>query len=346
MLGWSSMFKPLASYRTAWSGSVVILAPGHIPTVDFYLTPRLTRLAPGSVTCFDSSQSVSVLDKLPIGSFVVIVRHASPGWLSVLEQNRHRLSGVAFLMDDDLPSAWCCSDVPLDYGLWTTGRYLIAKSGLAKVCDRVWMSTEALREKFQHIPSSLVEPLAFGWRRSGPAPIGSRRWGYHGTRIHKDELPWLVPLVAKVNNVVPNAEFEIFGDRKVERLFAHVPRVTVLQPRPWPEYVAHCYRSELAIGLAPILPGRFNAMRSHVKAFDIARCGAVGVFSNRPPYATAIEADTAVLLPDDRDAWAAQVIALLQDDTARLTRYMQMSAYLNELGKCRDIEELIGKEKA
>lgn len=339
------MLKPVAFYRAGWSGKVVVLTPGDIPTTDFYLTPRLKNLLPNSVFRFDSRRPNAGVEHLPVGSFVVIVRHASPNWLAFLEDNRHRWSGVAFLIDDDLPGAWRCGDVPLDYGLWTTGRYLLAKGGLARVCDRVWMSTKALQQRFSHVPSTLVEPLVFSRRLSGPASAGIRRWGYHGTRIHKREMHWLVPVVEKVQDAVPSAEFEVFGDQRVQAMFGHIPRVMVLPPCPWPEYVAHCHNSNLAVGVAPMLPGRFNAVRSHVKALDIARCGAVGLYSDRAPYAASLEGSGALLLPDDHGAWAAEVIQLLQDDALRLARYRQMVAWQDEIGDGGNIAELIGERK-
>ena len=343
MVRYQPLFKPVARNGAVWTGSVIVLAPGDIPTTDFYVSPRLGGLSPDRVLRFDSRRLDAGAEHLPAGSFVIIVRHASAAWLGLLERSREKWSGVAFLMDDDLPGAWRCGDVPLDYGLWTTGRYLRARRGLARVCDRIWMSTEALRQRFPYVPSTLVVPLAFDTRPTGAAPEGVRRWGYHGTRVHGRELRWLVPVVESVQKAVPKAEFEVFGDRSVERLFAHVPRVRVLTPCSWPGYVAHCHASNLAVGVAPMLPGRFNALRSHTKIFDIARCGAVGLFSDRPPYSEALAGSGAVLLPDDRERWAVEITRLLENDDLRLSRYRQLQSWVIGRGDGMGMADLIGE---
>jgi hypothetical protein len=134
------MFVPRARYQIPWSDNVLILAPGEIPTVDFYLSTRLTTTTEKLLFRRDSRTTVEGMEDLPHGTFVIIVRHASRAWLRALERLKNRWSGVAYLMDDDIPGAWRCHDVPLDYGLWTTGRYLLAKNGLASICDRVWLS--------------------------------------------------------------------------------------------------------------------------------------------------------------------------------------------------------------
>jgi hypothetical protein len=334
------LFSPRARYRREWSGEVLILSPGPIPTVDVYLRARLDGLAEGAVRRVDTGGDAPASAAAGEGAFVIIVRHASAAWLKALLRERSRWSGVAYLMDDDIPAAWRCGDVPLDYGLWTTGRYLRVRHLLAALCDRLWLSTPALRARYAAWPARVVEPRTFGAARQA-APAGTRRWAYHGTRIHHRELRWLVPVVEAVQSSLPEAEFEVFGNAAVARRFAHVPRVRVLAPRPWPAYLAHCAQSELAVGLAPLLPGRFNAVRSWVKMLDIVRCGAVGVFSDREPYASALAASGAALLPDDQGRWAAEIRRLLEDDAMRMTRYRQASAWVHDTKRGGDIEMLI-----
>lgn len=311
------LFVPRAAYRTSWSGAVLILEPGRIPTTDYYLTPRLEGIAYTRVVArrFESAAGV-----LASGTFVVIVRHACREWLRVLWRERESLSGVAFLLDDDIPAAWHSRDVPLDYGFWTSGRYWGVRDWLARVCDRIWVSTSSLQARYPQ--SQLLPPFPFLVDRP-PAPVGTRRWGYHGTRIHEREMRWLLPVVAAVQKAVPKAEFEVFGGPKVARWFAQVPRVRVIAPLPWPDYLRHARSSNLAVGVAPLLPGRFNAMRSCSKAFDILRCGAVGVFSARTPY-DELPVDGAFLAPDDKEVWVEAIKRLLLDDDERIWRYQRM----------------------
>lgn len=324
------LFKPSAHYKQAWSGAVAIFSPSHIPTVDFYISSRLHDINPSAVHRFESLAFDAEASNLPLGTFIVIVRHTSAAWLRFIKENKQRWSGVAYLMDDDIPGAIACRDIPLDYALWTSGRYWLAKRGLAKVCDRLWLSTDALRARYHHIQTQLVSPQAVGHSREA-ASIGNKRWAYHGTRIHRREIKWLLPIVKAVQQAIPEAEFEVFGDASIARLFRAVPRVKVMAPVPWADYLHYCDSADIAVALAPMLAGRFNAVRSYTKAFDIARCGAVGVFSKSEAYAalqTGLGGFGAKLLPNDQTQWVQEVIKLLQDDDLRLRQYQQLISWI------------------
>lgn len=326
--GYAPSLPPLAPRGTIQHfPKRLILSPGDIPTTDYYLSSRFGQLENSPLVRLDARRLPDAIPALQ-GYFVVIVRHASPEWLGLLAAHQHQLAGVIYLMDDDIPAAWRCWDVPLDYGLWTSTRYWRIRHRLAQVCDEWWISTPELARRYPG--SRLVPPLPFAMAND-PAPVGCRRWAYHGTRVHERELRWIVPIVEAVQKAVPKAEFEVFGGQAVQRLFAHIPRVTVRPPLPWPEYVAYCRANPLAVGLAPLLPGRFNAARSHTKAFDILRCGAVGLFSNRPPYSTALAGSGAILLPDEPQRWVEWAIRLLQEDGMRQALFKEMYAFVSAL---------------
>lgn len=333
------MFRPLARYRHPWCGQVAVLAPGAIPTVDYYVTARLGALPPSALRIVDTSTLPEIgADHWLSGTFWIVARHAPIIWLDWLARHADRWSGVAYLMDDDIPGAWRCGDVPLDYGLWTSGRYWRVRSRLAAVCDRVWFSTSALQRRYDSVPGQVVPPMPF--RISGQfTSQGCRRWGYHGTRVHQDEIRWLLPVIRAVQEAVPDAQFEIFGNRRVAAWLRDIPRVLVREPLSWPAYLKQAEANPLAVGLAPILPGRFNSVRSHTKVFDIARSGAVGLFSARDPYATALCGAGFSLLPDEPQDWAESVVDLFTDDHALM---MSQSRFTDWLAQCSPGDDLTG----
>lgn len=329
-----------AQYLTAWSGHVAVLSPGAVPTVDFYLTPRFAELASNELHQFDSRVWDPAAQDLPLGTFVVIVRHASTFWLRFLAEHAERWSGVAYLIDDDIPAAWRCRELPLDYRLRTSGRYLRVARGLSRVCDRAWVSTEILRQRYRDWNPTVLPPLNPFEMRSATAS-GVRRWCYHGTRAHTVELRWLKPVVEVVQHQVRDAEFEVMGGAGVRRLFAGIPRVSVLAPRPWQDYVKHCENTDIAVGVAPLLPGNFNAARSHVKIFDIAHCGAVGVYSRRAPYFPALDTAGAVFVGDNQREWSEQIEALLVDDERRLERFSRAAVWITNQQSAQNLFDLI-----
>lgn len=334
----SLLFEAQANYHRPWSGVIIVIAPEAIPTIDFYITSRLNDGA--EVHCYhgDDINHTEFTRRGFSGALVIVVRHASSAAFRMLQQYRNLWSGVAFLMDDDIPGAWRCRDIPLDYALWTTSRYLMAKPSLAALCDRIWVSTPALQARYAEHKTSVVPPLPVGAERSA-AKQGCRKWGYHGTRIHAREIDWLVPIVAAVNKAVPEAEFEIFGSARVARLFQGIPRVTVHAPLSWAGYLSYCESTELAVGLAPMLPGRYNAVRSYTKAFDIARCGAVGIFSECDAYAPL--AGSVSMLPNHPNGWIDEAIRLLKEDAARIKRYDQFKKWQLNIQHNTGLESLI-----
>lgn len=167
------------------------------------------------------------------------------------------------------------------------------------------------------------------------------RWGYHGTHVHRKERAWLLPLVEEVQRRLPGAVFEIFGGRRVRRTFSHIPRVQVLSPRSWSGYLDYARSTPLAVGVAPLLPGPFNEARSHTKAFDIMRTGAVGIFSAREPYLSALQDSGAITLGDDYQVWAGHVERLLTDPVERQARFAQHLCWLQgQVARAGELQSL------
>lgn len=335
-----SLFRPQARYAREWSGSVAVLAPGPLPTVDYYLTPRLRALPAGTLRRFDSRVFDAAAERLPEGSFVVIVRHAEPAWLRMLARHQARWSGVAFLMDDDIPAAWSCGELPLPYRMWTSGRYWRVHRLLAAVCDRLWVSNARLQAHYANCGAQVLTPME-PYPLQPASPSGTRRWAYLGTHIHQREIDWLLPVVAAVQARSALYGFELFGDARVARQFSRVPRVRVRAPRPWPEFVHYCRSAQLAVGVAPLLPGHFNAMRTHVKQFDITRCGAAGVFTRAEPYAPALDGVAGALLPNDAAAWVDAIIDLLEDDQRRIAAHARGAAWVAQAGSETDLLQMM-----
>lgn len=318
----TGFFVPRASYATPWSGHVVVVAPDDLPTTHYYLEARLAALPPGAVRRANAlaPESAEQIAELPGGSFVVIVRHASAAVLEALLARRASLAGVAFLVDDDLPNAWRCRDLPRAYAVRTSWRYWQRSGLLGRVCDRLWVSTPALAERCPPGSRERVRILPPCWHGAAPQPAaaGNRQWFYHATASHRSEAEWLRPVVAQVQARCQEAVFEIVGGDTIERAFRGIPRVRVVAQRPWSTYHRHCAERRMAVGVAPLLDRPFNRYRAPVKVFDIARLGAVGVFSDAPAYRGAVrDGETGYLLGMNVADWVESIDALLRDDERR-----------------------------
>lgn len=306
------------TYTQVFSNRVLVCSSGQLPTTDYYLTAR-QQYQPDLVWSRINLLEAGALDALARvepGTLVVIVRQAPRAVLQKLWELRDCLSGVAWLLDDDMPGAVWCRELPLGYRLRTTGRYLWQRSLLEQVVDRIWVATSALQQRYAQVPTTLLPPLPYQVDRVH----GEREsvWFYHGTASHRDELEWLVPVVVQVQAACPDMIFEVSGSKSVAQLFSGIPRVRLLPPMGWSDFLAYTSRVSYLLGVAPLLSSRFNVVRSHTKFFDITRCGAVGVCSDRPPYSSALPAGGVVLLPDDQRVWADTIIDLLRDEARRV----------------------------
>lgn len=311
------LFKPSARYDEPVRRTVV-LAHGSLPTTDFYLGARLASLEGLPTRHIDTAREPAVADTFGPGDFVIIVRHAPPAWLRALVAHQPQLAGVALLLDDDIPAALHSPELPLLYALKIVWRYVRARRALARLCNAVWVSTPYLQQKYAHVRPRLLMPLYLE-AQSRVEPAGMSYF-YHGTSSHRLEQAFLAGVVRKVQARMPEATFEIIGDRRTRRLFQGIPRVRVLPPMSWPDFLAHTSSVRHAVGLAPMFDSHFNRARSHVKLYDITRCGAAGVYSDVPIYRDNVENGvTGMLCPNGEDAWVDAICRLLADKASRMT---------------------------
>lgn len=309
------LFTPGARY-TEPPRRAVVLAHGNLPTTDFYLRARLASLQGVTARYIDTAREPGAAAAIHAGDFVIIVRHAPPAWLHVLAARQPQLAGVALLLDDDIPAALESVELPMLYAFKTALRYVRARRMLARLCSAVWVSTPYLKDKYAHANPRLLTPLYLDAQSRGE-PAGMSYF-YHGTSSHRLEQAFLAGVVRKVQARMPEARFEIIGDRSTRRLFRGIPRVRVLAPMKWPDFLAHTAGVRHAVGLAPMLDSHFNQARSHVKLYDITRCGAAGIYSDVAVYRDNVQNGVnGVLCPNDEDAWVEAICRLLADGEER-----------------------------
>ncbi len=326
--GGRGLFIPNGTYDPQKPHEVLVLAPGEIPTIDLYLRGRLKTRFGVSVSYVDTLLTSPQQITLGDNSMIVIVRHAPTGWLSWLEDQRNRLTGVVFLMDDDIPAVATASELPFRYALKTAWRYARTRRLLGRLCSEVWVSTPELVRRYVGSSPRLWKPgyvcqSSPSFPRSSVGTTVATVYFYHGSWAHRREIEWLVPIVRRVQETVPHAWFEIMGTDQVKRLFRGVPRVRIVHPMPWKDYLAYAGTVRYHIGLAPCFDTDFNRARSHSKVFDITRLGAAGIYSNVIPYAEkVVHGETGILCANDPNSWVAALTLLLSDQDLRSSLYL------------------------
>lgn len=323
-----SLFMPAAHYTVA-AQQVVILEHGRNPSTDYYLAPRCAQ--PDALPCtrIDIERTEPGDVAIAAGSFVVIVRYLNSSWADHLHRLQAQLAGVAYFMDDDLPAARNAAELPLRYRYKIHRLFHRQRAALGALCSEVWVSTRPLAEKYAVVhpvllppapllPSDTVQPLVYF---------------YHGSASHRTELRWLRDIVAAVQEEEPRLTFIAIGDDAVRRLYAPLPRTLVLHPMAWETYRDSLPALTHHIGLAPLLPGRFNTGRSATRFFDFTRLGAAGVYTDVAPYADVIHhGQDGLLLPNHQDAWRRAILDLAVSPQLRAALAGNASRRMAQLG--------------
>jgi glycosyltransferase involved in cell wall biosynthesis len=314
---------------------IVVLSPGEIPTTDIYLRGQLERQYGKEVRYVDTLRSAP--EEIALGdSMIVIVRHAPLRWLRWLEHNRGQLNGVVFLMDDDIPAAATAVELPFRYAMKTAWRYARARRLLGRLCSEVWVSTPELARRYKDASPKLWEPVYVGRLSTNRAlaPV----YFYHGSWAHHQEIEWLLPIVKRIQDAFPDVWFEIIGTDRVKHLFRGIPRVRIVHPMSWKDYLAYAGTVRYQVGLAPCFDTDFNRARSHSKMFDITRLGAAGIYSNITPYAEkVVDGKTGLLCDNDPDRWVDALTLLLSDSVLRSSLYSEAREWCDVCRSCNSL---------
>ncbi|HMV20325.1 MAG TPA: hypothetical protein PKL28_03185 [Rhodocyclaceae bacterium] len=287
-----------------------MLAFGHIPSCDYYFGASEGGSGGPQPEHQDLSR-VRIEDiKFDSTCEIVIVRYLPRKHLHRLAEIRKSVASIKYFLDDDLPAAIRARELPFRYALKTSWRYARSRPILAQICDGIWVSTPVLAARYAYANPVVRPPSGLG--EIGSASTSGSAYFYHGTWAHRWEIEWLVPVVAEVQRKLSGVWFEIIGTDRVKELFHGIPRVRVVHPMPWADYLDYTRRTRFEVGLVPCLDTRFNQARSHVKYLDCSRMGAVGIFSDVPAYSGVVKNGiNGVLLTNSRSQWVEAIIELL-----------------------------------
>jgi hypothetical protein len=294
--------------------NIVVLAPRGSPSLDYYLQNIRDRAPRAKMQIFDSGRRADASLSIAAGSWLVVVRHAHPSWMAWLAKRRENFTRVTWFLDDDLAGAKTERTLPRLYAWRTSLRYTSIRRHLLELATDMAFSTPELVARYPEKPSEV-------WTvRQVAAPSGAAHltYFYHGTAAHRAELRWLAPVVKAVQELVPEAWFEVVVDGRAREWFRDIPRVRCLYPMSWPNYLAHTAAFPREVGLAPLLDTPFNRARAPVKFFDITRTGAAGIYSDSEIYRSTVEhGRNGLLLPNDPEIWVETIIKLLRSPSLR-----------------------------
>lgn len=312
------MVTPGARYGARPHDAVLVLQRGDNPSTDYYLRPRLGSEASAVVVDLSSPPEDCAVLAGAQALFVIVCRYVSDAWLRALEAAGPRLVRVAFFADDDLPGMMADAALPLAVRGKVASHYGRHARRLGALAGEVWLSTPALAARYPEARATVLPPVpeaGYAAPRADAPPLAV----YHSTDVHGRERLFMVEVARRLEKIAPQLMLEMTGDDELRRRCAALPNVRVVGQSPWPAYRdAQAARSAM-VSLAPLMDSAVNAARAPVKAFDAARLGAAGVYSNAAPYRGFVrEGEDGLLLPTQPQAWAEAIAALAADPARRL----------------------------
>lgn len=295
---------------------LLLLEEGTTPSGDYILAPWVAGLGP-PVRRLDARQPPHT-GQIEPGDFVVVQRYLHAPWRQAIERQRHELAGLAWFLDDDLLDPAALAELAGGYARKIRQLALSQRPWFERMGSQWWVATEALAHKYaEAAPTVLPFAPPAGLVEHRPAV----RVVYHGTASHEREIEWLHPVITEVQRRCAHTHFELFGELPVNRRFRELPRVAVLHPMRWDSYLSHTATHPADLGLAPLLPGVFNAARGPVKFADYTRQGALGLYSRVAPYEGFVrDGVDGVLLPGDPAAWVEAIVRWAGDPAGRAER--------------------------
>ncbi|MBU0689910.1 MAG: glycosyltransferase family 1 protein [Gammaproteobacteria bacterium] len=289
----------------------LILSGGETATTDYFLLPQLESLG-YEVILAGSGAHLAALEGCRLA---VISRYVSGSWFPALERLRRQGAKLVYFMDDDLFDLTALQGLPWRYRWKIFSRAWMHRSRLLRLCDEFWVSTPYLAEKYAGFNPILRGPLPSDLTLAQKPCV---RVCYHGTASHPCEIEWLLPIIREVQARTDDVHFELFGGREVAKRFGGLPRVSVLHPMGWQNYLAYTASHRCDIALAPLLPGAFNAARGPTKFYDYTRMEAAGLYSDVTPYRGFVrEGVDGLLLDNDPERWIEAILALTLDAEKR-----------------------------
>ena len=319
-------FSAKAEYHGKAEQILIISRPPS-STIEIYLRPRLVN-SPVPVHIVSLPGKPLDIEYFSKPTFVIISRYINSAWCVALRKHHKQITGIAYLMDDDIPEAGYDRTLPSGYSFGLALFFYRYWKQLQKLCSELWVSSPYLLEKYSSAVTHLIEPMFVANPRIGKDTNNVTLF-YHAQRTHYLDIIWLRPIIHEIQKRFNHTIFETFGGFTIERAYASVPRARVIKRFGWNKYLEYCSRLDYDIGLAPLYGGgEFNKARSINKLFDISRCGAAGIYSNIDPYRGVIEnGKTGFLCHNDPEVWIDTISMLIENERLRKSIYNNCYEY-------------------
>lgn len=197
---------------------------------------------------------------------------------------------------------------------------------LAVEADALQVSMPYFLEAFSKLNRRSVVFQNYLWelppRKQKPSRL---RIGWGGSFGHRDDLITLIPVLKRVLKRHPEIDLGIMGVEQFRPLFDWLEPGRLFFQKSGSLAQYYDFIASLHIGLAPLLPTKFNQGRSDVKYLEYAAAGAVAVCSAMGPYDSSLRPGVNGLVAGTFDEFEDRIEQLLSSPD--LLTDLQLAAY-------------------
>ncbi|MGI0523049.1 hypothetical protein [Rhizobium giardinii] len=328
---------------------VVVIRAMAAPTDDLYVLAPLQRLVEDGLIDLhvvddlsDERGDEERAGLLSDGCFVIISRYLSNKWLETLLQRRHAITGVYYLMDDDVSLAEQDESLSPTYRKRMMGVAHSEFQTLLHLSSRFIVTSEFLAQRFRSAKTDLLTPpyIAQCDSLTHLDDLSTICIEYHGTQVHRNDLAAVAPALIDIHDMYPTTKIRIFMGNQAPRMLKQKERIEIVDGVTWDEYKLIVAHSRAHIALAPMLHTPYNYAKSFVKIHDHARLGAVGLYSNRAPYDSIIShGQNGFLLENDPIVWRHTLQWLIENPKEIARTALAAQDLAKRLGDIRNLEK-------
>jgi hypothetical protein len=342
---------------------VLFVVNGFIPTLQLSFIKPLTAMGEGevewSILFEETLRETYGQDDFsgPIGeaaalehfrqfdpTLMVFCRYSGPHSKALCDFARERGVPTVFHVDDDL------LNIPREIGqkkyrAHNRPERLTSVHALLSSVDLLYCSTPPLLRQFRRLgfeTAAIAGKIYCSGEVLRPAverPV--TKIGYMGFD-HAHDLEMVLPAVVEVLDRNPAVTFELFGSiPKPQALERFGDRVVVIPPvRVYSEFMQRFAELDWDIGICPLAPTSFNALKANTKWVEYTSVGAAVIASRDMIYNDCC-ADGCGDLATTHEEWVAAMEALCADSALRHRRVAAAQARLTaEYGLDRLIDQV------
>lgn len=294
--------------------SILVFGSSPNSSEQYYILSRLSPEARVKVVHHDPfAQSPLATDLKVDNALVIINRYITRGMVVWLKRHHARLSGLVWVLDDDLRAMTYSNSVPARNKV-KPALTLFNQRSLLPMVDHMLVSTNRLKAIYADWPVRVTPPVTEAPVQTRPLDI---RHMYYFAKMHGPEHEFLRPVMQRILGLHKDASFSVIATGKTARRWKRIERVKVI-----PEMGVEAYENFLAalpsggLFLVPLVRNRINASRSDAKIIEIVKSGSAGLIANARAYRRVLNDDsirTAGIsgVASDEDSWVDAIDKLL-----------------------------------